>query len=874
MSSSKIIEYTLNNKKALIKTERGVKDYVFNSMKGGNYKYGKVNTDKLLDLLVKESCNGKYLNCGLTPNIRGLDKVGIFLDMDFKDISIGIEEINSICESLYSVYNDIFIVDEESFNTIDTYVFVRNNNLHLYSNVVVEKSLLLYIIKKFSVEFEKNVMKNENSSGQAIIDGLNGLKTGIRLECFNKVGKDRNFTPNTMYKLKYRYDGVSLEEYEAGLKESLKLSCYWDTDYYSSIEVGIKEGIKEKINKEKEEEENEKAKAEMIYFDDINSDLFSKLIEFFNSFEEVKLKKLFNYMFYFRLLMCLKNFLKHKKFSSSKIIKKINDEFFSHIIDIDNNFVDEAGKVSYRLNNKKMLIKNYNEWNNIHFGHLILSLGQYDTELVEEFKHLLKKEDIDMKLDGLWKDYKRRNNIKTDNYCPRFLKTLLDKMAPLNKELVIRYFDKHFVYIQKDDSYFNVHTETTKYKKVERVNIKLEEYKESGFRKFKLVDEENKSVSLLTSIEDSDINFKYKKIDFLPGSFEDSSIYNLFDGFGFSKIDGVITDEHRETFSKYLHYIKTYVCEGDEKQYDYFMCLMATIIQRPEYKNHICPIFYSDEKGTGKSSFTKLLGMTIGNKYSFYGNIDEILEKHSTSNEYKFINVIEELDGYNGNKTIETLKNRIQMDEVNLNKKFKNIQTVKDYVRYFILTNNRLGMLDRNQRRFLCYHFKKVNDPELLNVINEVYEENMGTYAKLFGEYLEQYKVKYNSRVEWIKNRCGSNKINYYIKISVFETILQEIYEGKITHDGIDGDNIEISISELYAYYSNKSNKGFTKKLKVFKDDIKENYLDNDKYNFISLKQGNKQKSKYVINLRELYKTLTEWQMIDGDYFNHYTKTE
>ena len=350
--------------------------------------------------------------------------------------------------------------------------------------------------------------------------------------------------------------------------------------------------------------------------------------------------------------------------------------------------------------------------------------------------------------------------------------------------------------------------------------------------------------------------------------------YNIFKGFGYEYIETNITDKHKEIFQEFLGYILKSICENNKKSYHYLMSFIANILQNPSFKPHICPIFYSKEKGTGKSSFSNLIRKVLGNQFSYAGNIREIVEKHSTSSHFKFLNVIEELDKKMAMTTYENLKDKIQKEKTNINKKNKDIQEYNDYTRYIICLNDFNSLqLDRDNRRFVVYNFKKVNG-KTEDLINEIYENNPQPYIKLFGEYLKNYNITFNQRGEWMKNRIQSKSYNLFLRKSSIEDWLVDLfknncYDFKYPHtiSKTYKNIMRMKKTDLYLFYKyNQEDDKYAKKKTGF-------YKSMSSYDFIEEKTV-KGLKYFDTNLEDLLDYLIKDKLCDNIDFKNYYETE
>jgi hypothetical protein len=261
---------------------------------------------------------------------------------------------------------------------------------------------------------------------------------------------------------------------------------------------------------------------------------------------------------------------------------------------------------------------------------------------------------------------------------------------------------------------------------------------------------------------DINTNFFYD-VTFNPDySSYNKNDYNLFRGFSYESILDVnqkITQEDNQNLEILLDFIKKYYCEDIEEHFVYLISFFASIIQEPSFLNHIIPLFYSSEEGTGKSSLLKFYSSIIGIIYSYFGQIKQICEKHTSAQFQKLINIIEEIDYENSSRFIETLKNKSQEIYGVYNKKFEQEKTIACYVRYLITSNNSDAIpISPTDRRFIIFHVFKCHDLKLVNKIQSLFSSNKMIY--LFGNYLKNYNIPWDikDRNQW-KNKRYLNKV-------------------------------------------------------------------------------------------------------------------
>lgn len=837
--------FTLYNK-----TNDDYPDFV--SMLGGSYKQN-TDTETLLTTLFK--CKRKKLECGLTPVMKNINTFLFYLDFDFKQLSL-IENMEDLCKLVITSIINISIIEEDKIKLI---IFNRDNNIHIYTNLVVNKQIACYLVEELKTLFINKYGTNKNSDNRDIIDNLNNYNTGIRLEGFNKKGVE-----GTAYKYYGTYIEEELDTFAIHPRDWLKVSCYYDMDYINEKHLLI---LKEEFKMKLEKEINEKKEEEQVDNSLIHDDTIMSISNIFKS--PILLKNFFSYNNTYQLKLSLIKYCQTNKYNKPRTIKLINN-FFNNIIDIKTE--DKSTGKTYKQLNEETVEKYFNSNINITFGTVVYLVGQIDEDLKNELINILPHQTPEEVLDIKLKEYEENTELTEEdkrNFNLDFFNTVLMNLKyPMNIKCMKVYFERYYIYVMKEDSFYQKVIEYVYDRKGTKQEIlKLDEYKENSLRKFKVKTNENKKLDFLEYLKDENFH-KYMKVVFNPTGVKRSNNYNLFNGYGYSKIEEVITEEHREKFNKFIDYIKMYVCSGDEEIYDYFINFLANIIQEPDFKPHISYVFYSSEKGTGKSSFCKMLKKLIGDLYSFIGNIRMIFNTHSTASEFKILNVIEELDKKLCNETIEQLKDNIQRDDCILNKKYKDIVEMKDYVRYIITLNDFKSLqLDRNQRRFVFLNFKPVEDKETLDIINEVYERNSNIYVRLLGDYLMNYKIKYETRTEWRENRKSDKCQNLFYKVSTIEQFFIDIYknEGEIYGECykplIEEDIYSMSLTNFYNIY-----KSLQDKFKLSKVNFRKQLSE---YDFIEInKPYSKSKLMVNINMKELFSFLTGNILIQDEEYN------
>lgn len=448
------------------------------------------------------------------------------------------------------------------------------------------------------------------------------------------------------------------------------------------------------------------------------------------------------------------------------------------------------------------------------------------------------------------------------------------------------YFELFYKYFRDNDVLYRVENDYNNeigYYECNLIEIKKNGLKDLKYQK-RIINKKGEEVIknfnfIKTYTEDDQTRKEYFKLAFKPNSNNDNNdkIYNLFDGFNYVNMLNVhdeITEQDKKDLEFLLDFIKNNVCDGRNDYYDYFISHFATIIQTPGFLTHMILILYSNEGGTGKSNFFKFIGKIIGDKYSYYGSMEQIIESHSTAHLGRLINIIEEMKNKKLTSYYEDLKDYSQRDKAPYNPKGQKQYSVKCCVRYFMTTNEILK-IPRKDRRLFVYEFKKLKNKKDIRRIDDIYE-NKKIYF-LFGEYLKNYKIKIKKRYEWIENKpmtppyklfLSNNSIDYFLRsfYLINENIYDNFEELRSFLYKTNNNLMRIKKNKFYDYY-----KDFCKNMGMNKKQKQNFYKEiNNEYNNIFEEKIIKGIYTYKINLELLNDHLD----IENKFINRYLLTD
>jgi len=227
---------------------------------------------------------------------------------------------------------------------------------------------------------------------------------------------------------------------------------------------------------------------------------------------------------------------------------------------------------------------------------------------------------------------------------------------------------------------------------------------------------------------------KYQKIVFDPRfaghiDFKGDEYYNLYTGFEF---DNILPKQDWSGVDTFLSHLK-YMCSDDEASFNYLLNYICHLFQKPADRPDVA-IVLNGAKGTGKDMIISFIQNILGIKY-----VSRVQSLHSVFGDFnsclknKMLLQINEMDGQNGYKYEQALKDLITAESNTINEKMARPFTIENYIRVFICSNsdNPIKLTTDNRRYFAIETPKKKKDisyykglTQMLNdehVLNSVY---------------------------------------------------------------------------------------------------------------------------------------------------------
>ncbi len=212
---------------------------------------------------------------------------------------------------------------------------------------------------------------------------------------------------------------------------------------------------------------------------------------------------------------------------------------------------------------------------------------------------------------------------------------------------------------------------------------------------------------------------EYNGVTFLPngGDITSDRMYNIWDGWRLKEQAGTPT--------LVLNHIKEVWCNNDEKVYNWVITWFAHLFQKPEIKPHTAIALHGGQ-GTGKSTiFEHGFATILDNYYGVTADRESIVGRFSGHLVGKLMWLSEETLFSGDRRSMNTLKDRISRNTVDIEKKGVDKFTIPSYTRFIFTSNQPHAMhLEMDDRRF-C-----VLDTRDTYVDNLVYFNALKTYLQ------------------------------------------------------------------------------------------------------------------------------------------------
>ena len=221
---------------------------------------------------------------------------------------------------------------------------------------------------------------------------------------------------------------------------------------------------------------------------------------------------------------------------------------------------------------------------------------------------------------------------------------------------------------------------------------------------------------------------------------ENKSIFNIWRGFEISK---EVSEEFNDNEAlPILNHIKYIWCKGNEESFNYVMCYLAHIIQKPHIKTAVC-LALKSEQGAGKGIIIKLMEQIIGDThFSQNSNAEHLFGDFNGLIEGKILINLDEAF-WGGNKKLEgQIKNKITEGKQSINKKNINHYNINDFCNYIITTNNDwFAGVEEGDRRYFCLELDNKYAGRADKEKNEYYKPLLEVRPEAFAKILYNWDI-------------------------------------------------------------------------------------------------------------------------------------
>lgn len=197
----------------------------------------------------------------------------------------------------------------------------------------------------------------------------------------------------------------------------------------------------------------------------------------------------------------------------------------------------------------------------------------------------------------------------------------------------------------------------------------------------------------------------YETVDFIPFNKLNSvpsTIWNTFEGFATNIEFEDIEDDHEpRDISNFIRLVET-LCDNDEPVYMYLMKYLAHLVQFPN-KRTTKIIVIKSWTGVGKDTLILTMAKILGEEYvGATADLNEVFGTFNVLLRNKLILTLNEMQGKDGVKFQENLKDLSTKSYIIVNEKHMKQQKQSNFCRIFIMSNNDSPVnIQVNDRRYV-----------------------------------------------------------------------------------------------------------------------------------------------------------------------------
>ena len=350
-------------------------------------------------------------------------------------------------------------------------------------------------------------------------------------------------------------------------------------------------------------------------------------------------------------------------------------------------------------------------------------------------------------------------------------KTLKDKKKEKYQELKEE-FEKDNFYVKKLNCYYKYFEDDKTYVQYDKASFSNLHCDKSFIIKH---DEVEKEFDLFNLWNKDSEKRSYNDVDFIPShNFNNKKIFNSFQGF---KLEPNPDEYCEESVNIFVNHIK-YISNDDKESYQYLLNYLGHLFQKPEEKPDVA-IVVKSIPGCGKDLLIDILSSILGNDLvARSGDISEqIFGTFNPMLENKVILQCNEVEGKDGYKNKEKLKNLITTDKIQINNKNCKLTSYKNCLRTFIFSNNDNPIyVGCESRRFAIYEIEKKQTREYYNILGSLLKNKNGLQS-IYKYLLEIDINKFDTTS--IPDTDAKKRMTEYNKPFIFDYLYDDVIISK-----------------------------------------------------------------------------------------------
>lgn len=236
-----------------------------------------------------------------------------------------------------------------------------------------------------------------------------------------------------------------------------------------------------------------------------------------------------------------------------------------------------------------------------------------------------------------------------------------------------------------------------------------------------------------------DKRFVYRGMGFYPGGNLPENYFNTFLGFEFEKYPE--TKDLSENSKMILNLIYEVWCDSDKEKYEWTLNWLSHTLQYPETKTGVALVLNSDQ-GCGKGSVLDFFRNYIYGKGLFEkaNDLSRVTKNFNGDLCERIMYWIDEISiSGNWHVSWDTLKSYITDETIKIEKKYKDQETVENYLNIVLTTNNISSLkIEQSDRRYTIFRCsdKYCKDYDMWTKFHKTVKFNGQQMGTEIGNYL------------------------------------------------------------------------------------------------------------------------------------------